>query len=107
MSFLLVLVIDLKAIRATIEAAFRFLSSPSTEIKLLQRSDQDVEDLEHYNTEDVQAEKDRKEMRKEGMISGLTTLFGAVLDKQKCWEQCSCKIGSMLKGHGAKDIIFM
>jgi hypothetical protein len=67
--------IDLKAIRATIEAAFRFLSSPSTEIKLLQRSDQDVEDLEHYNTEDVQAEKDRKELRKEGMISGLTTFL--------------------------------
>jgi hypothetical protein len=48
----------------------------------------------------------KDKLKQENFKSGLTTVIGAVMQKQKCWEQCCCIIGSFIKDTPGKDLIF-
>ena len=83
-------------------------SNPQIEIhNILDRSDEFVDDLEYVDMKVAQIKKLRKDKSKqEKFKSGLTTVIGAVMQKQKCWEQCCCIVGSFLKDTPGKDLIF-
>ena len=44
---------------------------------------------------------------KETFGMGATTLIGAVLKKQKCYERSACTIGNYLKDFAGKDVTFL
>ena len=37
----------------------------------------------------------------------ITTVVGAVLGKQQCWERTACTLGKRTKSFAAKDLFFM
>ena len=39
--------------------------------------------------------------------TGATTIIGAVLKKQKCYERTACTLGTYLKDFAGKDVTFM
>ena len=105
----MLLVIDLKVIRAGIDILFDTVASkPEIKIhKILDRSDQFVDDLEYMDIAEAQIQKLQKDkVKQENFKSGLTTVIGAVMQKQKCWEQCCCIIGSLIKNIPGKDLVF-
>ena len=103
MCILLVSVIDLRVIRAAIDWIFESIdpsSEPNIKIKALHRSDATVNDQESQElTEEI--------ARQERLRSGLTTIVGAVMQKQNCWDRAACTIGSYLMPIQAKDVLFM
>ena len=83
-------------------------SKPEIKIhKILDRSDQFVGNLEYMDMAEAQIKKLTKDkLKQENFKSGLTTVIGAVMQKQKCWEQCCCIIGSFIKDTPGKDLVF-
>ena len=45
--------------------------------------------------------------RKEELKAEITTVVGAVLSKQQCWEKTACLIGLRTRNIAAKDVFFM
>lgn len=43
----------------------------------------------------------------EMLKDGITTVVGAVLDKQQCWEKAACLVGRETRPIAAKDLIFL
>ena len=93
---------------------FDFVSSkPEIEIRqILDRSDQYVNDLEYMEEATTHLKKLKTDKEKQDHFkSGLTTMLGAVMQKQECWEQCRCiasrTVGSLLRDNPMKDITFM
>ena len=43
----------------------------------------------------------------EVLKDGITTVVGAVLDKQQCWEKAACLLGRETRQIAAKDLIFL
>ena len=37
----------------------------------------------------------------------ITTVVGAVLGKQQCWERSACTLGKRTRSFAAKDLLFM
>ena len=37
----------------------------------------------------------------------VTTVVGAMLAKQQCWERTACMLGKRTKSFAAKDVVFM
>lgn len=104
------LVIDLKVIRAGIDTLFDMVSSsPEIKIKkILSRSDHFVDNLEYVEMAKDQLTKLTKDKTKQDNFKdGLTTIFGAIMQKQKCWEKCACTIGSLVKDFPAKEFMFL
>ena len=103
-------VIDLKAIRAAVDTLFNMVSSSKPEIEIrhiLHRSDQFVDELD-YGIAEKQIQKLRQDkVKQKNFKEGLTTLLGAVMQKQQCWEQCSCIIGSYMRDNPGKELVFM
>ena len=103
-------VVDLKAIRAAVDTLFNMVSSSKPEIeirRILHRSDQFVDELD-YGIAEKQIEKLRHDkVKQKNFKEGLTTILGAVMQKQQCWEQCSCIIGSYMKDKPGKELLFM
>ena len=57
---------------------------------------------------EAEAEADEaKVVQQERLKSGLTTMVGAVMSKQRCWERTACTVGSYMSNVKAKDVIFM
>ena len=48
-----------------------------------------------------------KESRKEELKEEITTVVGAVLTKQQCYEKTACKIGKKASNFAGKDLLFM
>ena len=81
-------------------------SKPEIKIhNIFDRSDKFVEDLEYIEAEPQIKELWKDKSKQEKFKSGLTTVIGAVMQKQKCWEQCCCIVGSFLKDTPGKDLI--
>ena len=116
-------VIDLKFIRAGVDTLFNFVSprpedSAAIDLqinKILQRSDEFVGNLEYENMakdrieklKSKQAKQEKQKIKQNKFRSGLTTMIGAIMQKQQCWEYCACTFGSILRnGFPGKDIIF-
>ena len=103
-------VIDLKAIRAAVDTLFEMVSSSKPEIeirRILHRSDQFVDELD-YGMAEKQIEKLKEDkIKQKNFKEGLTTLLGALMQKQQCWEQCSCVIGSWMRNNPGKELFFM
>jgi hypothetical protein len=60
-------------------------------------------DIESEDEASDLLEPSKKEMLKEE----ITTVVGAVLAKQKCWERTACIVGKRTKAFVAKDVVFM
>ena len=43
----------------------------------------------------------------EVLKDGITTVVGAVLDKQQCWEKAACLLGRETRQIAARDLIFL
>ena len=101
----------MKVIIAGGDAVFDFVSTSKPEVKIhtiLDRSDQFIGNLEYMDAAETQLQKLREDKDKqESVKGGLTTMIGAVMQKQKCWEKCCCIIGSFLKNNPGKDILFL
>ena len=81
-----------------------FFSKPDVKINI-ERSDQYVNNNDYY---DIVSENEKDVMKQERVKSGLTTLIGAAMQKQKCWERTACTIGSYLKSSKpTRDIFFL
>ena len=83
-------------------------SKPEIEIRrILHRSDQFVDELD-YGMAEKQIEKLKEDkIKQKNFKEGLTTLLGALMQKQQCWEQCSCVIGSWMRNNPGKELFFM
>ena len=84
-------------------------SRPEIKIKkILSRSDEYVGNFIYEEMAKDQLTKLTKDKsRQEKFKGGLTTIFGAIMQKQKCWEKCACTVGSLFKDFPAKEIMFM
>ena len=66
---------------------------------LRQRSDVDLEQL--------LLEDQEERLRTERVKDGLTTMVGAVMQKQQCWEKTACTVGTYLNTVQGKEVIFV
>merc|ERR1711971_633443 len=48
-----------------------------------------------------------EQVEKEELKGEITTVVGAVLGKQQCWERTACTLGKRTKSFAAKDLLFM
>eukprot|EP00095_Tigriopus_kingsejongensis_P008202 maker-scaffold895_size84271-snap-gene-0.34 protein:Tk08202 transcript:maker-scaffold895_size84271-snap-gene-0.34-mRNA-1 annotation:"hypothetical protein DAPPUDRAFT_329459" len=95
--------IDLSIIRATVDVLMdKFLPSGSGELDFsndihgpIPRRDMNVEEF---------IEKNR---RQEDLKQEITTVVGAVLDKQECYQRTACMIGRKASSFAAKDVMFI
>ena len=100
----------MKAIRAAVDALFELVSTskPEIEIKrILHRSDQFVDELDYGMAKKQIMKLKENKMKQKNFKEGLTTLLGGVMQKQQCWEQCCCIIGSWMKDSPGKELFFV
>jgi hypothetical protein len=108
----LITVIDLKVIRASVDFIFDYLfpSAMATDIQstLGPLARFDILDSQYLVKDDPELYAQLLEIKsKEAMRSGATTLLGAFMDKQQCWERAACILGTFASGMSAKDVAFM
>merc|ERR1712204_56297 len=53
------------------------------------------------------AESEEKMREQEELKSGITTVVGAALGEQECWEKTACKAGEYAASLPGKDVIFI
>ena len=66
---------------------------------LRQRSD--------IHADQLYLEDQAEKLRAERVKDGLTTMVGAVMQKQQCWEKTACTVGTFIKTVQAKEVIFL
>ncbi len=66
------------------------------------------DDFVSEDVDDVEMEIVLKKRNKERHLrNGVTSLIGALLQKQQCWENTACRVGFYLEPVAAKDVLFM
>ena len=110
-------VIDLKLIRHCVDYVVNFFYPVSpqleSEIAPLLAARSDIVDLQSIQYESDQEDQDEvkkafvKLKAKQTFGTGATTIIGAVLKKQKCYERTACTLGTYLKDFAGKDVTFM
>lgn len=74
-------------------------TSRNTVDSLRQRSD--------INADQLYLEDQAEKLKAERVKDGLTTMVGAVMQKQQCWEKTACTVGAYIKTVHAKDVLFL
>ena len=86
---------------------FETLFPKPVKVKTLNRNDQftssEITKLEEEDALEIHQEI----VKQERLKSGLTTIVGAVMRKQNCWERSACTVGSYMSAVQAKDVFFM
>ena len=106
-------VIDLKLIRACIDYIFDYLYGPEISINGLTEQAlprNDFFKMEYL--EDVLEAEDKeqviKELKKtEALKAGVTTLVGAMMQKQECWQRAFCIFGDNIKLYPVPKGVFL
>lgn len=63
-----------------------------------------------YNVEGNESQQNEawlNDEKKEVLKTEVTTVVGAILNKQQCWERTMCSMGRRSRNFAAKDIFFL
>ncbi len=110
-SYGFIAVIDLKVIKASVDYVFESVyPDPNPMISGLgPTSRKDIlSNVEYFDEENEDLVKIVTEIKtRNSFRSGITTLIGALLQKQQCLELAACTLGEHLKEFAAKDVVLM
>jgi len=100
--------IDLRVIRAGIDMMVATLFPSNTHLSQpngdpLQRRSDSV-----HLDEELRRKVAEEQLKAERLKDGLTTVVGAVMQKQQCWEKTACTVGAYLhSATQAKEVVFI
>lgn len=110
----MVAVIDLEVISAAVDMAIdRFLPSRKSSKGASANHANDITariDVlgpEMDGDEDSTATTAAVEQKKDMIKDHVTTVVGAILQKQQCWERTVCTVGKRARDFAAKDLVFL
>ena len=91
--------IDLRVIRSTVDLIFKTIV-PTSLSEVFRENEVITDSLKGRH--DYIDRKDDEFLRE-----GMTTVVGAIMNKQRCWERTACALGRMSQKVAAKEVVFM